>query len=1170
MASSTFAQLPDSTGSVVTSIARSSGVPLVAACVGKDGGWDVERAAAIALLHGLPGHAVQLLTAAAADLRVKAATLARTGRLAGAMAGTQAPGDVTGGVLRTPGPSRWHSPQLRGMATPAPHMPPSSAMPLAPGSGAGGRTAASTSAGRSGQLLQLKAMTRPTPGGENLAATAVSHANGGGPSMTHFGHPAIGFSPAVGPAHMMTPGNAKHHSHSGYQPFPLFATSPPASESDPAGAHAELLQLTAMAIAGCPGPAQQPPPSSGGATPVPVPAEGGGGGRPRQPRDAHANRGVWLHSVRSLMTRIDGGRHPYLKVCLTVLVEVADPQLPDVPQPLAGGGRAARAGQNTSPSQHMHAGGQAAAPSAARRPPQRPVVGHDEGSDDDRETDPTQQLQLQQQNQQHRNPHRVDTLRSSAAGQAPAVSGTADLSSGNSIQPDVVTGALVRSVSHLDLGSSSGHGSVTLAPPSSNSAPAAQTPVKGAHVHAAASVISSTSSGAGDGAADGRHIEISLHDRVAFAVRYLDGPSLGPFLRTITAECIEGGRIDGLLLTGLSPSGSRLVQRYLDASGDVQTAAIVGCYMIRAAQVYLARRLAGGPPASASGGARGEEGGARDPVPSGGPRRGEFAMLPPPTGLLPSIASYGPPPPDRSAVDATAAAATGGGSLRPPLPDEGRPQHYSSGGGGAPGGGPSTTAGLTTEGPGGPGGAAHLYSSLAHRHLDGDMQRMVHLAWRWVGAYRETLTRLRLWGERALFDVQRAKLLRCQFRGGAPPLPRASVRGGFSSSSSSAAGSVLPAGGAEPAGDGDDGERERLAFMALLSLASYSAGLTPQPSAVQPTAPPGGPLQRAAGGGGVGSSVSGWGPGGGGLASGTTGGAAAGGDFSGSGADRSAGDGILALGPRRSQLHVRCPSCRTSLSLPALVSGSASALEWLSRQRPAMACCPSCRKPLPRCSLCLLPVGCLNPALQLKHEMRARQAQASSAGVASSGGGGGGGGRIGSYGNIGGGGGGEHLSLRSPPLLSLNASHASAGGGSLALPQIDEREEDGAGAMLAHDHRGRGSGVGADGTGLPDSAHADDRTAGTGDGGAPPAGASSSPPSPFALFDPRPPGHLRDSQPFDDMWAWCAACKHGGHASHLRQWFATGKTVCPVAECMCHCALLDRHAGALFPHTPPA
>jgi hypothetical protein len=35
--------------------------------------------------------------------------------------------------------------------------------------------------------------------------------------------------------------------------------------------------------------------------------------------------------------------------------------------------------------------------------------------------------------------------------------------------------------------------------------------------------------------------------------------------------------------------------------------------------------------------------------------------------------------------------------------------------------------------------------------------------------------------------------------------------------------------------------------------------------------------------------------------------------------------------------------------------------------------CPSCRKPLPKCSLCLLSMGCINPYLQLQYETQHRK-----------------------------------------------------------------------------------------------------------------------------------------------------------------------------------------------------
>jgi hypothetical protein len=70
------------------------------------------------------------------------------------------------------------------------------------------------------------------------------------------------------------------------------------------------------------------------------------------------------------------------------------------------------------------------------------------------------------------------------------------------------------------------------------------------------------------------------------------------------------------------------------------------------------------------------------------------------------------------------------------------------------------------------------------------------------------------------------------------------------------------------------------------------------------------------------------------------------------------------------QLHVRCNYCNTSLALSKLAQKQDGSIanNWLSRQNPVLSCCPNsqCRKPLPRCAICLLPLGCLNPYLELR------------------------------------------------------------------------------------------------------------------------------------------------------------------------------------------------------------
>ncbi len=67
------------------------------------------------------------------------------------------------------------------------------------------------------------------------------------------------------------------------------------------------------------------------------------------------------------------------------------------------------------------------------------------------------------------------------------------------------------------------------------------------------------------------------------------------------------------------------------------------------------------------------------------------------------------------------------------------------------------------------------------------------------------------------------------------------------------------------------------------------------------------------------------------------------------------------------QLEARCNYCNSSLSLK---KQEGVTNQWLSKMQPLLNCCPQCRKPLPRCSVCLLSMGSLNPYMELT---RARQ-----------------------------------------------------------------------------------------------------------------------------------------------------------------------------------------------------
>ncbi|XP_054286757.1 GATOR complex protein MIOS [Macrosteles quadrilineatus] len=54
---------------------------------------------------------------------------------------------------------------------------------------------------------------------------------------------------------------------------------------------------------------------------------------------------------------------------------------------------------------------------------------------------------------------------------------------------------------------------------------------------------------------------------------------------------------------------------------------------------------------------------------------------------------------------------------------------------------------------------------------------------------------------------------------------------------------------------------------------------------------------------------------------------------------------------------------------------------------------------------------------------------------------------------------------------------------------------------------------------------------------------------------PRTPPSTRLS-PLSSWYTWCQTCRHGGHASHITQWFRE-HSECPVTACTCRCLSLD-------------
>ena len=47
------------------------------------------------------------------------------------------------------------------------------------------------------------------------------------------------------------------------------------------------------------------------------------------------------------------------------------------------------------------------------------------------------------------------------------------------------------------------------------------------------------------------------------------------------------------------------------------------------------------------------------------------------------------------------------------------------------------------------------------------------------------------------------------------------------------------------------------------------------------------------------------------------------------------------------------------------------------------------------------------------------------------------------------------------------------------------------------------------------------------------------------------------SSAYSHWMVWCQTCRHGGHAAHLEDWFASHDE-CPVSGCNCKCRSLDR------------
>ncbi|XP_037294415.1 GATOR complex protein MIOS isoform X1 [Manduca sexta] len=69
--------------------------------------------------------------------------------------------------------------------------------------------------------------------------------------------------------------------------------------------------------------------------------------------------------------------------------------------------------------------------------------------------------------------------------------------------------------------------------------------------------------------------EMRLEDRVAFACIFLSDAKLHEYVKHTCDQLVEQGDLSGILLTGTSPEGISLLQRWVEVSGDVQSAALL-------------------------------------------------------------------------------------------------------------------------------------------------------------------------------------------------------------------------------------------------------------------------------------------------------------------------------------------------------------------------------------------------------------------------------------------------------------------------------------------------------------------------------------------------------------------------------------------------------------------
>ncbi|THH17490.1 hypothetical protein EW146_g3338 [Bondarzewia mesenterica] len=72
---------------------------------------------------------------------------------------------------------------------------------------------------------------------------------------------------------------------------------------------------------------------------------------------------------------------------------------------------------------------------------------------------------------------------------------------------------------------------------------------------------------------------LPLRERLAIALQFLDDDALSAYLHRVAERAVGRGDVEGLVVTGLTSTGIDVLQSYVDHTGDVQTAALLGTYV---------------------------------------------------------------------------------------------------------------------------------------------------------------------------------------------------------------------------------------------------------------------------------------------------------------------------------------------------------------------------------------------------------------------------------------------------------------------------------------------------------------------------------------------------------------------------------------------------------------